>query len=442
MPEEQKPAEQTPPEPPPIRAIEDDILSALGDDIVQMVDAARKKDAPPQAPEIKAAPETPQAPTPDPTPAAEPPKKSAKVGVRKRETAEDIANVVVNKLAMKRDETTTPLPPENKPPVSDYDESQLSPDQKEELEDAKFSEQRGKKGRAEELLKFYKSVDEYVAKAKQENPDRSFDENDEEFVQFIKSNRPAWADKEKEQIRRERFKFEAREEAKREVRKELEPEIKSAQQEAREAKYTPVIERRLDAFRSEIQAMAKSDDPMEKEIYEQFQVAAEEIAEDYLRLLNRVDTFGEHNPPDRRQRHEWIVNFINQQAAIFDERGGDNRVRDGKQFVTPTRFAEMQQQKQSTGSVWTFNQDDCLKMIQTHAVSVAKTQIQQEEETAKRRGFVKARPSGAAKSQTEPQPMGGPKASATPAPGAAQADATQDFEHPGKELIDVLDLRK
>jgi hypothetical protein len=435
-----KPGEQQtqtpPPEPPPGRAIDDPILAALGDDLVQMVNANKKPEEPPKAPEIKPAPEP---PPPEPPKPQTPPAPPAQVRVRRRETAEDIANVVVTKLSEKREEKTTPLP--GAAPQPEYDESQLSAEQKEELADARFSEKKGNKGRATELIKFYKSVDEYVAEHKNDEG-RTFDETDDEFVQFIRKNKPGWAEKEGEVIRRERLKAEMKEEARAEVRQELEPKIESAQQEAREAKYSPIIEKRVDAFRAEFDAEAKTDDPLEKEIYETFKGAAEELVTDYLRLVNKVDTFGGHNPADKQARQQWVADFITQQAATFAEHGGDNRVRDGKTFVTPAELAKMQKDKDpKLSTVWSFRPDEYVTMIKTHALGIAKEQIKQEEETAKRRGFVKVKPESTTKPQEDPKPMSGPKAQATAAPGAVQLAGDQNLDHPGKELIAVLNLK-
>jgi hypothetical protein len=449
MPEPEK-KETTPPtpDPTPRKAIEDDILSALADDLTEMIGHSKKNEPKeePKTPDIKPAPETPPA---DAAPAPEKPATPAqpiKAGVKQKEDARAIAeDVVAKRLAEARaNNTPTALPKEEAKATPIYDENLLSPEQKEELEDARFFESLDpkNKGRADELLRYYKGVDEWVAAKKKEGTGNTFDANDEEFVTFVNKSRPAWADREKEKIRRERLKAEAKAEAKREVMKDLEPEIKAAKQEAREAKFTPIIERQVNEFVAQMKEETKTEDALEKEIYESFQSVAENLATDFLRLINNVDTVGDHNPEQRRKNHQWLNAFIDQQNKVFEKQGGDKKVRDGKTFVTADEYARMAAANDTKiDTVWTFGVPDYLKMLRTHAVGIAKTQIKHEEELAGKRGFVRQKQSEKAKEEKQPEPSSGIRATSTPAPGAVQPDAKEDGNHIGKELIEVLQLR-
>lgn len=395
---------------------------------------------PPAAPDIKPAPDAPPTTAqPDAKPDDKPePKPKPKVDVKPRQDPRKVAEEVFDKRLdeIRRTTTPPPVPPKPddppKPPEPIYDESRLSPEQIEELEDARMSEKLDEKhkGRADKLLRFYKSLDEYVAAHKGED-DRTFDESDGEFVQWIKNNKPAWEPGERKRIERARIAAEAQ--AK--VRSELEPELSRVKREALEAKVGPVIEKAVSGFESDYDKAARSDDPLAADTYAEFRASGVDMANTYLRVAHGVEQFDPSN-----QKHAWINGFLNHQSEHFASKGGEARVRDGKTFVTPAEFAKLYQAKdQKFRTVWTFSHQDVLTLLATETKRLADAAIKKETDRLASRGYVRVKQD--AKPREEPKPTSGPKAGSTPAPGAANLSAGDDATHIGKELIATLGLK-
>jgi hypothetical protein len=134
------------------------------------------------------------------------------------------------------------------------------------------------------------------------------------------------------------------------------------------------------------------------------------------------------------------MEFIGHQSSVFDAHGGESKIRDGKQFVTPVKFAELSSSGKDLSKVWTFNNADVLNLLQTQMIETAKNQVKQEEEVAIKRGFVRQKIAPAAKQAEEPKPVSGPRVSASAAPGPVSGQNTDDLQHPGKEIISILGL--
>lgn len=403
---------------------------------------AEEKPATQPVPEIKPvaepAPEPAKEPAAQPkteTPPAEQPKFARRD--RRREAAEVAAEVVQQ---MQSKLTPPPLPPtrqqQPEPEVS-QDDSWLSDDQREEVELARWAEASdpGKyKGKSAEVLSRFKEIHEYREKHKSDE-DRTLDENDDEFVRFIRDRKPQWGSGELRRLQNQKLISEAKEAA----RKELQPELESARREAREAKLLPAIESKVSSVMSEISKEATGDDPLEKAIFEDHRRRAGEVAAEYLRVVNGVSQF---NPTN--QMHNWVASFIIRKADEFDKTGGASRVRDGKTFVPPHKYQEMINAGRSVDGVWTYGPDDVLPLLTKHAVTEAKNAVKIEEERATKLGFVRAARANSPKTtiaEPEPKPSSGLVATTSAAPGAAvQANDGKDVNHPGLEIMSVLGL--
>jgi hypothetical protein len=414
---------------PPQRVIDDPLLGSLADDLKIMLKREETKAEPPVAPEIKPVEEVKEEVKPD-----------VKVGVKKREDARKVAEEVFNKRMeeIKSQTPVPPLPPKEETKIEDP-QANFNHEQQSEYEDAVFSEtvDVANKGRSDKLKEFYKKLDAYVEKAK-DDPDRTLDANDEEFVKFVKENKPAWKPGERDKIARQRLLKEAREAAK----QEMEPELKRLEREAKEAKALPMIERTVTNFDSELEKALATDDPFEKNIYRQVHSTATTLANDYMRLVNSIDSIGAHNDQAVQGRHQYLMDFITNSADSFAKSGGESRVRDGRTFVTPSDYVKLANAKDpKLSKSWTFNYLDVIEMLKSHAVEVAKDRLKTEEEQYSKLGFTRSKKAEVPKQEKEATPMSGIKATSTPAPGASGSATNSDLDHPGKDVISILGLR-
>jgi hypothetical protein len=420
------------------RIIDDPLLASLAEDlsILAKTEQAVQQNQPP---EIKPVDEKkPDEAKPAETKPAETKPATVKAGVKQRpDIKKELDDALTRHLADIKPQAQTPpaLPDPKK--ADELDMAGLVDEQIDEIEDARYLEQKdpAQKGYAKKLLDFYKAVDKWVDDHKDDS-DRTFDENDEEFTSFIQENKPKWAPGQRDKIRKARL----IDEAKREALKDLQPEIDAAKREAREARVTPVMDRKVNQFTEAFDKAATSDDPLEKDVFGRYKDSAVALASDWVRLAEGVDDITKPKNQEQAGRHKWLMEFIGHQSSVFDSLGGENKVRDGRQFVTPVKFAELASSGKDTSKVWTFNNDDVLTMLQTHMIESAKSQVKAEEEVAVKRGFVRQRPQAAAKPAEEPKPVTGVRASASAAPGAVPSNQTDDTPHPGKEVISILGL--
>lgn len=427
----------------PQRIIDDPLLAALVEDIPKITGGARSEENN-EPPDIKRVADEPPADTQNPADQKAATNDASggaiKATVKQRP---DIAVEIERAFARHMPQKRTPEPPaptasnSPQPGSDDLDLSGFVDAQIEELEDAAFAEESDpkKKGLRKRLHDFYRSVDKWVEERK-EDPDRTFDENDEEFTKFLESNKPKWEPGERDRIRKDRLVKAAKQEA----LKELAPQLEEAKRVAMEAKALPSIEKRVLDVGSEIQKAA-SDDPLEQEVYGRIKDSATTLVSEWLRLSEGIDDIRNPKNEDQASRHRWLMEFVGQQSALFDKHGGQAKVRNGRSFLTPVEYANAISSGKDVSGNWTFGPQDVVTMIKTHAIESAKSQVKAEEDAAAKRGFVRARTTSHAKTAEEPKPVDGIRASTSAAPGAALDGKTADLPHPGKEIINILGLR-
>lgn len=418
------------------RIIDDPLLASLAEDLSILVKTEQAAEQN-QAPDIKPVDESKKdAEKPAVQKPAEVKQPTVKATVRPRpDIKKELDEALTRHLADIKNPTPPSLPDPKKPDEINTDG--LVDEQIEELDDAKYLEVKdpSQKGYAKKLFDFYKSVDKWVEDHK-DDPDRTFDEKDDEFTEFLSNNKPKWAPGQREKIRKARLV----DEAKREAMKDLQPEIDAAKREAREARVSPFIDRKVTQFTESFDKASASDDPLEKDVFGRYKESAVALASDWVRLAEGLDDISKPKSQDQAARHRWLMDFIGHQSNVFDSQGGDNKVRDGRQFVTPVKFAELSSTGKDTSKIWTFNNDDVLTLLQTHMVESAKSQVKAEEESAIKRGFVRQRPQVATKQADEPKPVTGVRASSSAAPGPVSQASNDDIAHPGKEVISILGL--
>lgn len=434
------------------RMIDDPILAALAADLEIETKEQPASDAVPSAPEIKAA-DDPKSGEGDSKPGETPPGQkpefkpdsNAVPGAVKRGSKEirAIAKEVVEEELVKAREsrplTPIPAPAAAKETKPDPEPENLSDDQREELADAEYAEKQRPekfKGMAKKLKDFYAKADEWM---KENRPNGLTGEDDTEFVDFVKANKPSWSGS-RQAITVQRLADERVNKILEERSKETESKIELAQREAREAKILPAIEKQVHAVASEVEKELATDDEFEKPTYKQYADQCVDVTTTYLRFVNRLDSVSDKNPRDLQEKHAWIIRFVGDQAEKFAAHGGQARVRNGRSFVTPLRLYEMQQANADTSGVWTFGSDDVVKMIKAQFVSDAKRVVTEEAQRLEKRGWTRAKPASVPKQTEQPKPTGGPKATATVSPGVVVANGDDDLNHPGKEIVRTLGL--
>jgi hypothetical protein len=319
----------------------------------------------------------------------------------------------------------------------------MSPEQTEEIADAEYAEKFDPKfkGLKDKLTGFYKKMDVWV-KEHEGDSDRTFDENDPQFMEFLGKNKPDWSGS-RERVRIERI-ADARAEVKMAERDKAQSgRLEKAERDALEARVRPQIDKQVGTFETELAAETKSEDPLEAEVFESFRQSASQLATDYLRLIHGVDRIADPaKEPDLFQRHNYLMQFVSTQAEIFDRKGGDAKVRDGKMFITPGKWMELQQSGKSVSNNWTLTSNDVLRMLRVQAINDAKTVIKTEEERAVKRGFARVKVTPAPK-QAEGLPQSsGTRVLPSAAPGAVDGTATQQLTELQREILDTLELKK
>jgi len=417
--------------------IDDPLLASLADDLSITIntEAATAENA---APQITAAPaeEKPAEKKADPEPAKEA-APAPKVRVVKKP---DITSAVEEgvRRGMAASQPVAPKLPDPKP--EEIDTTGLLPEQVEEIKDAQFAEtvDPSRKGYAKEVAAYYKGVDAWVEAKKKENPDRVFDRSDREFMEFIEKSRPKVSDSDRQKFKRDRVTAEVT--AK--VKADLAGDLEATRRTADEARVAPVIERAVSSFQESFQKATETTDPLAAGIYETAAASAARYAEDLLRVVNGVDVIGhKSNTADLSERHRNLLGFIGDRAEHFKKHGGDERIRDGREFVTLTEFHNAKVAGKDTSKIWTYGTNDLLNLIKTGFVDSANSQIKAEEERVAKLGFVRQPKAEERKKAEDPKPSSGIRVNPTPAPGAANTNAPAEIEHIGNELIQVLGLK-
>jgi hypothetical protein len=353
--------------------------------------------------------------------------------VRPKIDEESFRKVVREELEARGKSTEPePEPVASEPTVDPY-EDQLIQSQKEELELYKYAESKGKHvGKANKLLNFYKNLDEYVDKAQAEDPDRTFDENDEDFMLYVRKNKPDIKSDDRDSLKRQKF----RDEIVSDVKKEYEETISGLKGELNEIRTTPQVKstlkeagRAFDEFSklSEI----KESDPLKHKVFTEERDKYLNWANDFV---NRW--YGVNKSVD--QGYYNIIDSIEQAAGEFANSGDkESTIKDGQQFLTPSNYAQAKDKR----GYWTWDQNDILEHFGSKAIAAAEEstekRIKELEAYGFKRGVVVSDSQDNAKE--EPEPVNPPKATRAASPGQAEG-ASIDDNHPGKALIDDLGI--
>jgi len=320
-------------------------------------------------------------------------------------------------------EAQAPKPVEESP----QDTEDLVPEQLEELELARFAERKYPdkyKNQSKKLLEFYKKLDKY---AQDSDEDRTFDEDDREFIEFINKNKPKVANQKR--IEREMI----ADLAAQQVATEKESEIRDLKEKMRILETKPTVERKFSKFTKDLQESGEVEDEFAQSIYSQQLNQAENMGKEYLDLYYGMKTWDGNDPSQK-----WIVDFVTHQSNVFHNKGGKYLSRDGKTFLTPADYAT----RGNPNTNWTFGPDDVLQMFNNYFTNTAKKQVETEYSRLEKMGFTKGKAKNSAKkgkAKEEVTPITAPKAKTAKSPGAAESGDTEEVSF-GEDLVKTLGM--
>ena len=327
-----------------------------------------------------------------------------------------------------RQQPPAPAPdPAPRRAVRELDEApaDLVPEQMEELELAKFAEQRYPdkyQGQSAKLLSFYKKLDEYAAKS-----DGSLDDEDVEFREFVGKNKPKLPNTKR--LEREMI----ADLAAKQVGSEKDSVINDLKDKVRILETKPAMEKKFSTFTSDLQKTGEVEDDLAKPIYGEQMKQAENVGQEYLDLYYGMKTWDERNPMQK-----WIVDFVTHQSNYFVRKGGKALGRGGKTFMTPADYSA----HGKADSNWTFGPDEILKMFNNFFTNTAKKQVESEYERLEKLGFTKPKGRKSPKSgkmREDAKPITTPKAKTAQSPGAAESGDAEDTSF-GEDLVKTLGM--
>lgn len=395
--------------------------------------------APPPAEETEGKEEVKEEAPPEPEPEPEPAEEKAEEKPRKRFnikqpelSKDDIRQTIREELKQKQ--PAPPLPPPTLDTKEEEDDLEdYLPEQREEIELARYAESsdpKKYKGMERKLVKFYNDLDAYIDKSDDE--ERTFDENDEEFMQWVNNNKPTVSRVEQRKLERQMIKDEALSEA----RSEFDGKNKELEEKIRQVSDRPKAEKELTRYEKLLAEDNPEDDELAESIYKSEMLDAKRVGEEYLDLFYGLKTYDEGDT-----LHTWIIDFVTQQSEAFSKHGGDHlsKTVDGikKSFVPPSDYGNVDANKH-----WTFTSSDIMDIMGNYFQTRAKDSVKSEEERLEKMGFTRQ---SSKKSQTrakkeEPKATVTPKATQSSSPGTATTDGVQEQPSPGADVVTTLGM--
>jgi hypothetical protein len=270
-----------------------------------------------------------------------------------------------------------PPQPTAEPPVNPPDKLELTEEQEELLEVARFAETAAipaLTGKAKELENYFAKLKTFT----EANPDLT--EDDDQFRQFVQTHQPSISPTAINRARREMTLAEAEARAK----KGFDAELAKIRQENHRLASQPGIEKQVEAVKEDLSKMKVGDDALDeviKAIAENPEAAAEAhpieapiitrtlgLARTYLEINSRVSPYNPDNP-----EHAKVSNFIFSQADFLKGQPPEKQLRGGKRFADPAEYAQLENQRPDLlHQYWTFTPQDVLKMLSHSAVNTAK----------------------------------------------------------------------
>lgn len=382
-------------------------------------------------------------PSGDTSPAPKP-----KVEVTKLPSLEQQVQDIIAKTA--QTPAKEPVPEPKPEPSSDEQyEATLDDVAREELSLARFASKSNPdryKDMPVKLIAFYKELDTYVQNAQREQPDRTLDGDDEEFVKWVEAHKPEYEGNDKRKLERQQIIEEAEtraEERSRKAEERIANEVKAL-------RVAPMIEQAANQFvnrvaarmapdeKSPFSAVAKivvekgwdaalAEDPGTAEIVKVHTETGKALLKEYLELALGVKPVAQFNPDkppgdpenQRAMTDTNLIRFIDAQESEFHQKGGDMRTVNGRTFVPRAEFNKLSETDR--GKHWTLSLDDVADILAIWSSQAAQAAHAAEIKRLERMGYVKA----TKKQDTKTETSGAPAASsATVSPKATGAPAS------------------
>ncbi|MCW5549982.1 MAG: hypothetical protein KIT44_13545 [Opitutaceae bacterium] len=338
-----------------------------------------------------------------------------------------------------------PAPPAAPAPTPTDDfEAGLLDEEKEQLEMARDAERllgekyKGFEGRTK---KFLKDHQEYLAKARERDPDAVFDETNAEYQAWLSKNTPVIPQRDIREMERKRITEEVEKRQDEKIsevydetfRRDAEPKVKQRADDFFNKAVAELPETLTKAIKEEGVEKAKAKFPTEFRIANAILGQAAADVEEFYRLTTVNPRTGRpmkaYDP--KNPTHAGLIEFVNTQCNAFKKSGGKALIKDGKRFVTREEYYTMP--KEQRAGVWTFTDDQIVGMARIEAAKMVKLKIEEEHNRLKAEGWT--RPAPAAEPAPAEQPPGAPPApNPTPIP-AKPASSEPDELHPHTRLL-------
>lgn len=381
-----------------------------------------------------APPAPPAAPPQEPEKAASPPPlpPTKPIEVERRQPVEKAVKQAVSE-ALKEIKASESKTEKDKPTI-DPVEASLDPEEKEELEFARYAAEKDPRFKEApvKFLEYIRRVRSYVDNAIKENPSRKFDETDEDFIKFSRANRPSIDPLARRRLEGQRM----RDEISADLKAQNEKELEALRQKTRALEATPQIERGAQEFSTEVtnlfsndeQSMAApivnrakeigwdkaaEEDPFFGPVVKGYHEKATALAAEYLALTSGVKTFDPNN-----HDHSWIVNFIEDRSVAFANNGGDARIRNGRSFVGVGEYHQLSASERAKH--WTFGTRDILEHLAHNTKGVVESELKLQHEKLVKSGFERK------KTQSSSSPGADTKTRLAHVENAASKDGKQE----------------
>lgn len=326
--------------------------------------------------------------------------------------------------APKLDDTPTPPATPPAPPPEEIDESDLIDEEREQLEIARTAERMDPKykGLAARQAKFFKDHAAYLAAAKKADPHASFDEDNEDYQDWLRENAVKLSPREREAARV----WQVREE----VRRESDDKLNEVRDEVYRTHEEPKVRGEVDEFFRGLVGEALGDEIKElvkkegsdkfREVYPVEHKIASAIFHEASSDIEAFTKLTRINPATKRPmmpfdeknpQHSRVLQFIELTCNEY-EKEAKGLMKDGKRFVTRDTMARIKPEER--GKYWTFTNKEIVSRARETAAAAYKQAVAAHYDELKRGGWER-KPRGA-KPAEPPAPGTKPPSAPRPAP--------------------------
>jgi hypothetical protein len=346
-----------------------------------------------------------------------------------------------------------PPAPEPQAPTAKDPDAGLDEDLRDDIERAQVAERLFPdryKGFSQKYRDFAGKLDAYIAKAREEDPDRTLDEDDEQFQRWVKNNRPQWGSR-ADARKVEHEMIESR------VADRIARERESVEERIRQVEVTPRIESRVAKFEQQLTEQLGEDYgdaikqagldgaaekfPFEADAVRAANTRTQQLASEFLALSHGVAKPDFDKNPD----HLWLYNFMESQGSHFHANGAEKRTDSaGRTFLPRSAYNQLRRTNPAEAQKhWTFSDEHVLAMLAHNAKMNVEERVKAERERLRKAGYTRETKQPAPPPKSDPAPRRetppSPKASTSAAPGAASGKP-QEPDSPGLDVARSLGM--